>query len=358
MAINDPRDIPDLVLWYSAEAETGYSEGQSMTQWTDWSGNENHAIAAGDLPPQWEGTTGPGGGASVRFRGTHGSTSATWGYFSLPASLMGAAGSGEILVQIKSDGADCSTWGFGADSGSSNASHYPFSGTIYESWGTSARKTAGSPVLSIVSWRRYNVWSALNDFACRLDATPQFSTSDNTVLWDTVPTLGHGKRAGALSDNVGSFQGRMAAVVVYSRKLTTTERDDLDTWLATNPNGGLPVAPPVVTLVEKMGAAVTRIRDEFNTVRDEMATIPAGADGDSAYDVAVANGFVGTEAEWLASLEGPQGEQGIQGPQGDPGVDGADGADGADGLGVVLLETGQTTPPGGTPSGTIVYRKV
>ena len=30
----------------------------------------------------------------------------------------------------------------------------------------------------------------------------------------------------------------------------------------------------------------------------------AGADGASAYDVAVANGFVGTEQEWLDSLGG------------------------------------------------------
>lgn len=35
-----------------------------------------------------------------------------------------------------------------------------------------------------------------------------------------------------------------------------------------------------------------------------------GADGESAYQVAVDNGFVGTEAEWLASLVGPQGETG------------------------------------------------
>lgn len=53
--------------------------------------------------------------------------------------------------------------------------------------------------------------------------------------------------------------------------------------------------------------------------------ITKGDPGDSAYDVAVANGFVGTEAEWLASLEGPQGIQGIQGIQGNPGVDGVDG---------------------------------
>lgn len=47
-----------------------------------------------------------------------------------------------------------------------------------------------------------------------------------------------------------------------------------------------------------------------------------GADGDSAYQVAVNNGFVGTETEWLASLEG------AQGPQGEQGIKGTDGADG------------------------------
>ena len=32
-----------------------------------------------------------------------------------------------------------------------------------------------------------------------------------------------------------------------------------------------------------------------------------GVDGDSAYDLAVTNGFVGTEVEWLASLVGADG---------------------------------------------------
>lgn len=35
-----------------------------------------------------------------------------------------------------------------------------------------------------------------------------------------------------------------------------------------------------------------------------------GADGQSAYELAVAGGFVGTEAEWLASLVGPAGPPG------------------------------------------------
>ena len=37
---------------------------------------------------------------------------------------------------------------------------------------------------------------------------------------------------------------------------------------------------------------------------------PTGAPGDSAYQVAVNNGFVGSEGDWLVSLEGPQGPPG------------------------------------------------
>lgn len=46
-----------------------------------------------------------------------------------------------------------------------------------------------------------------------------------------------------------------------------------------------------------------------------------GADGADAYQVAVRNGFEGTEEEWIASLKGEQGEQGIPGEKGDPGDD-------------------------------------
>lgn len=39
----------------------------------------------------------------------------------------------------------------------------------------------------------------------------------------------------------------------------------------------------------------------------------AGTRGYSAYEIAVQNGFVGTENEWLESLKGEQGEQGVEG---------------------------------------------
>lgn len=59
-----------------------------------------------------------------------------------------------------------------------------------------------------------------------------------------------------------------------------------------------------------------------------------GSDGRSAYEIAVANGFIGTEVEWLESLKGSDGRDGIDGKDGadgQPGKDGIDGDPGADG---------------------------
>jgi hypothetical protein len=53
-----------------------------------------------------------------------------------------------------------------------------------------------------------------------------------------------------------------------------------------------------------------------------------GAQGLSAYEVALDNGFEGTEAEWLASLVGPEGEKGETGEAGPAGPEGPQGAQG------------------------------
>ncbi len=51
-------------------------------------------------------------------------------------------------------------------------------------------------------------------------------------------------------------------------------------------------------------------------------------DGKSAYELAVMNGYTGTEADWLISLQGPNGPQG---PAGQDGADGTNGVNGTDG---------------------------
>lgn len=70
---------------------------------------------------------------------------------------------------------------------------------------------------------------------------------------------------------------------------------------------------------------------------EQILAVGEGADGASAYEVAVANGFVGTEAEWLESLVGPAGADGDTGPAG---ADGATGPQGPKG------DTGDTGPQG------------
>ena len=50
-----------------------------------------------------------------------------------------------------------------------------------------------------------------------------------------------------------------------------------------------------------------------------------GEAGESAYQIAVRNGFVGDEAAWLASLKGEKGADGTNGEMGEDGTPGAAG---------------------------------
>lgn len=68
---------------------------------------------------------------------------------------------------------------------------------------------------------------------------------------------------------------------------------------------------------------------------------PPGKDGKSAYQIALDNGFEGTEEEWLLSLTGPQGEQGETGPKGDTGEQGPQGETGPQGEQGPQGETGK-----------------
>lgn len=75
-----------------------------------------------------------------------------------------------------------------------------------------------------------------------------------------------------------------------------------------------------------------------------------GIAGDSAYQIAVDNGFVGTEEEWLESLVGATGPQGPAGPTGATGSTGPIGATGPAGPTGPKGDTGDTGPTGATGS--------
>ncbi len=75
----------------------------------------------------------------------------------------------------------------------------------------------------------------------------------------------------------------------------------------------------------------------------------SGDNGKSAYELALENGFSGSETAWLNSLKGDKGdkgdtgEQGPRGLQGVQGEQGNDGADGADGQSLTFVKANNET---------------
>lgn len=72
--------------------------------------------------------------------------------------------------------------------------------------------------------------------------------------------------------------------------------------------------------------AIAKVLNNLPSTKGEK-----GDDGKSAYEIAIDNGFVGSEEDWLLSLKGADGSNGKDGKDGINGKDGVDGSDGADG---------------------------
>ena len=70
---------------------------------------------------------------------------------------------------------------------------------------------------------------------------------------------------------------------------------------------------------EQTGISINTAKKAFAAIDAFDLTGTPGPPGASAYEVAVEEGFVGDEAAWLASLDGPQGDPGTPGTPGDPG---------------------------------------
>lgn len=92
---------------------------------------------------------------------------------------------------------------------------------------------------------------------------------------------------------------------------------------------GSSAATPTVldTLLADVEELKSNIEDLESDVEDlESASGASGADGKSAYEIAVEEGYSGTKAQWLASLKGEIGATGASGPQGPQGPAGSNGS--------------------------------
>ena len=92
---------------------------------------------------------------------------------------------------------------------------------------------------------------------------------------------------------------------------------------------------------EEVDAEISRAIDNIE--------IDLGLVGKSAYDIAVVNGFEGTEVEWLESLKGADGADGAQG------IQGLNGADGKDGRSITSVDINTSNTDGGTNTATFNF---
>lgn len=221
MAITDPRDIPDLVLWLSAEAVTGKADGATLSasDVQDLSGNGNHPVSVTGTPV-WIATGGEASGPAFQFDGGD--------YFTF-GNIMSGATSGEAFIRYRGRGTgNRGHWNWGTDSA---VNHYPYSSSVYDDFGVNTRRTFVPAGVTYENWHTYNVWSAPSDWSAQFDGSTKRAYSDTTpVAWPTAPNIGSVWTTGS-GVEIGGF-------ALYSRKLTTTERADLEAFFLANPNGG------------------------------------------------------------------------------------------------------------------------
>lgn len=72
--------------------------------------------------------------------------------------------------------------------------------------------------------------------------------------------------------------------------------------------------------VDKVAGKGLSENDFTDGYKKKVDNLVEGIKGDSAYQIAVQNGFEGSETDWLTSLKGSDGKQGIQGEKGESNI--------------------------------------
>lgn len=181
------------------------------------------------------------------------------------------------------------------------------------------------------------------------------------------PVSLHIKPSGFVSDSVTPIP---PTPDLYAQLLQELEKKAAGLQNGKDGKDGKDGISPAVTVTETETGATISVTDATGTTTAELHngekgdTGSRGADGKSAYEVALQNGFTGTEADWLTSLKGQKGDTGAKGERGEKGeagetgekgekgdtgtpgkdgVNGTDGKDGADGFSPTVTVTETST---------------
>ena len=143
--------------------------------------------------------------------------------------------------------------------------------------------------------------------------------SDTTLRATTVPVTLHIRPSGFVADGDTPIPPTLDLYTQLLKKL--------DEKAAGLQNGKDGFSPKVRAEQMKSGVVITIVDadGETSATLHHGANGEKGTDGKSAYQIAVEQGYQGSESDWLSSLKGDKGEKGNTGAKGNPGQDGADG---------------------------------
>ena len=143
--------------------------------------------------------------------------------------------------------------------------------------------------------------------------------SDTTLRATTVPVTLHIRPSGFVEDGT--------TPIPPTPDLYTQLLKKLDEKAAGLQNGKDGFSPKVKAEQMESGVVITIVDadGETSATLHNGANGEKGTDGKSAYQIAVEQGYQGSESDWLSSLKGDKGEKGNTGAKGNPGQDGADG---------------------------------
>ena len=143
--------------------------------------------------------------------------------------------------------------------------------------------------------------------------------SDTTLRATTVPVTLHIRPSGFVADG--------DTPIPPTPDLYTQLLKKLDEKAAGLQNGKDGFSPKVKAEQMEFGVVITIVDadGETSAMLHNGANGEKGTDGKSAYQIAVEQGYQGSESDWLSSLKGDKGEKGNTGAKGNPGQDGAEG---------------------------------
>ncbi len=143
--------------------------------------------------------------------------------------------------------------------------------------------------------------------------------SDTTLRATTVPVTLHIRPSGFVADG--------DTPIPPTPDLYTQLLKKLDEKAAGLQNGKDGFSPKVKAEQMESGVVITIVDAEGETsaTLHNGANGEKGTDGKSAYQIAVEQGYQGSESDWLTSLKGDKGEKGNTGAKGNPGQNGAEG---------------------------------